>query len=91
MVSGESGEDLQGRKKPVVMVKWDAMPDVDEPAQRHTVTLLPSKWNKDWKYVWRLDVDVDVYDNISECESEDDDELSKSDVDDLCLSDGEEE
>lgn len=64
------------------MVKWDAMPDVDEPAQRHKVTLLPSKWNKDCKYAWCLDVDVDVYDNNSECESEDGDEISESDADD---------
>ncbi len=55
-------EVLDDRRKPTVIVKWDPMPDVaggDEYTESVQV-LLPSRWNKDCNQVWRMDVFVDV-------------------------------
>ena len=59
------------------MVEWDAMPDVGEPASRDKAVLLPTKWNKDCKMAWRLDVDADAYKNNSDSDSEE--EINKLD------------
>ena len=63
-------------------VLWDAMPDVSMPSTEHDCVLLPSKWKKDVEMGWRMDVNVDVTNEIdtdntmetegNECKSESD-------------------
>ena len=91
---GKVIEVFGNRTKPTVNVDWDPMDDVDG-GEEHTTSpqvLLPSKWNKDIKGAWRMDVAIDVHkdedDKIimaEESDLEEDDEscedISSSDYD----------
>ena len=67
----------ENQKKPVVSVKWDAMPDVDgsDECTISDVILLPTKWKKDVVMAWRMDVEGDA------------DDIEDSDCDSVCESD----
>jgi len=77
---GEVTEVNMNPKKPnTVVVRWDPVPGTDTYTDYHnsTVDLLPTFWNKDKDWAWRLDIDVDLLtttDNESDDESEDESE-----------------
>ena len=58
---------------PTVMIKWDPMPDVkdwDEETEAVKVVLDPAKWRKNVQYGWRLDLDVELFENYYSEEDE---------------------
>jgi hypothetical protein len=66
------------KNQPTVRVLWDATEDVNG-GNKHVESnqwLLPSKWNKDGKNAWRLDIDISVLNEVDDedvVESEDGD------------------
>ena len=60
MCQGLVLEVCENRSKPIVSVKWNAMPDVDgyDESSVLNVVLLPSKWKKDVAMSWKMDVDA---------------------------------
>ena len=76
-------EVLDDRRKPTVSVKWDPMPDV-ESGDEYTVSeqvLLPSKWNKDCNQSWRMDVFVDVGEELDNEDGEYEESSDESELD----------
>ena len=58
---------------PTVMIEWDPMPDVkdwDEETEAVKVVLDPAKWRKNVQYGWRLDLDVELFENYYSEEDE---------------------
>jgi hypothetical protein len=56
-------EVLIEKKKPIVLVHWDPMPDVEgkeNSSEETEQVLLPSKWNKNVVGAWRMDINVYV-------------------------------
>ena len=53
----------EGRKQPTVDVIWDKVEGVYEAHTTKAQVLLPSKWNKERKGGWRMDVDIDDSDS----------------------------
>ena len=53
----------EGRKQPTVEVIWDKMEGVYDAHTTKSQVLLPSKWNKERKGGWRMDVDIDDSDS----------------------------
>ena len=69
MSEGGGLECYSDSSKPKVKVLWDAMSDLlgcEEPTESNTVVLMPSKWNPkiDCDGAWRMDVEVDLGDDI---------------------------
>ncbi len=48
---------------PTVKVLWDAMPDLDEDSSTSNQVLQPNKWKKKSKFGWRMDIDVEMFEN----------------------------
>ena len=50
---------------PLVIVEWDAMPDVDgyETKVEAEEELVPNKWRKQSNTGWRIDLDVELFEN----------------------------
>jgi hypothetical protein len=64
---------LTEKTKPMVVVRWDPMPDVEgkEDLSNKTQQVLPPhKWNKDVEGAWRMDINVRIVEdaNIEEHE-----------------------
>ena len=61
---GTVTEVIKNVKKPLVMVEWDGMPDVEgfEESYKSKVELVESKWNKDYNGAWRKDLDIEIGD-----------------------------
>ncbi len=80
---GEVIEVCTGKQKPMVHVLWDPMPDVErsEEWSETNAILLPSKWRKETKGRWRVDVDFTVQAEFDE----------ENDAEDMILSENEDE
>ena len=90
---GEVLSVVEGVKDLTVEVEWDPMPDVSgyEDVQVGNQRLLPSLWNKNKQAGWRMDVEVDVFDEESDDESSNSNEEEAIEDDgDIYLSDKEE-
>ena len=50
---------------PLIIVEWDAMPDVDgsETKVEAQEELVPNKWRKQSNTGWRIDLDVELFEN----------------------------
>ena len=48
-------------------LRWDAIPDVEgfEDSSESEVDLWEDKWRKKVRFAWRMDLDVELYDNFS--------------------------
>ena len=57
---GEVVHIYENKQKPTVRVAWDACPDIEGSENGHVSDqqLLPTKFNKNMKGAWRMDVDV---------------------------------
>ena len=80
---GEVLSVVEGAKDPTVEVEWDPMEDVSgyEEPQVIDQRLLPSLWNKDKQGGWRMDVEIDVFDEEkSDNETSSEGELEEEDV-----------
>ena len=79
---GEVLSVVEGAKDPSVEVEWDPMEDVSgyEEPQVIAQRLLPSLQNKDKQGGWRMDVEVDVFDEESDNETSSKGELEEEDV-----------
>ena len=76
---GEVIKVYSDKSDPTVLVRWDAMPDVEggDKITESNQILRPSKWNKNVKGAWRMDVEIEI-----EPVGDDDDDLdSDSDTD----------
>jgi hypothetical protein len=63
---------LTEKAKPMVVVHWDSMPDVEgkENLSNETQQVLPPhKWNKDIEGAWRMDINVGIVEDDEEHES----------------------
>jgi hypothetical protein len=48
---------------PTVRVLWDAMPDLEEESSTSNQVLQPNKWKKKSEFGWRMDIDVELFEN----------------------------
>jgi len=48
---------------PTVKVLWDAMPDLEEESSTSNQVLQPNKWKKKSELGWRMDIDVELFEN----------------------------
>jgi hypothetical protein len=48
---------------PTVKVLWDAMPDLEEESSTSNQVLHPNKWKKKSEFGWRMDIDVELFEN----------------------------
>ena len=80
---------------PTVKVLWDAMPDLEEESSTSNQVLQPNKWKKKSKFGWRMDIDVELFENYHDTVDDnvdaddymnlnvdDDDDIDSSDSDD---------
>jgi hypothetical protein len=81
---GEVLRVVEGVKDPTVEVEWDPMPDVSgyEHSQISIQRLLPSLWNKDKEGGWRMDVEIDLFED--EIDNDSDSEIENEFVEDIC-------
>jgi hypothetical protein len=58
---------------PTVKVLWDAMPDLEEDINTSNQVLQPNKGKKKSKFGWRMDIDVELFENYHDAVDSNDD------------------
>jgi hypothetical protein len=58
---------------PTVKVLWDAMPDLEEDSSTSNQVLPPNEWKKKHKFGWRMDIDVELFENYHDTVDNNDD------------------
>ena len=62
---------LLQKAKPMVVVRWDPMPDVkgkEDLSEETQQVLPPCKWNKYVEGAWRMDINIGIVENTEEHE-----------------------